>query len=200
VERNHFIKRRKPPKKRRDKEYGDGRVFKADKSKLREEVFERSGGRCEAELTSHALSSPGHYSVINSRCPNEITLKSMHLAHEKHGHGFRSDTPETCKAKCEDCHRNGDHGSKCTYPRRAGKIMNFAQAREYWRGKLCFCGTTNQPKPKPQEASFCDDCLRKIPPALRYDLEHAEGKDYLKVLAECETAIMQFNIRGEHAE
>jgi hypothetical protein len=198
MERNHFPVRRKSRKPRKDHQYKDGRQYVAKKTQLRQFVFERSGGRCE---NMKRLYHPEFkVSVGMARCENEITLNSMHLAHGKHGQGFRNDVPRTpqnpdgCIAACEDCHRNGDHGSKCTYPRRPGKIMNAKKAQEYWRGTICFCSTLEQEIMKPADTSFCETCIEKLPAALRHDIENTEADDYLKTLAECETAIMQWNV------
>src|ERR1041385_8845528 len=184
---NPFITPRKPPKKRKDREYKDGRKYLADKTELRRIVFERSGGHCEAIKNTPAYSM---------RCYADITRDTFHLAHDKHGRGFRNDDPAHCTAKCAECHMEGDHGSKCNYPRRAGKIMNAKKAQEYWRGKVCFCSSADQEMTKPPETSFCQDCLAKLPAALRHDIENTEGGDYLKTLAACVTAIMEFNIKA----
>lgn len=178
---NPFITPRKPPKPRKDREYKDGRKYLADKTELRRLVFERSGGKCEDFIEDE----PGQF----VRCNVRITLDSMDLSHKKHGYGFRDDSSDGCIASCCDCHQNGRHGSKCNYPRRAGKVMTTKKAQEYWRGVICFCNAV-----KPSQWSFCVSCLEKLPNALRHDLEHTQGKDYLRVLAECETAILKHDI------
>jgi hypothetical protein len=191
---NPFAKPRKAPKPRKDREYKDGRVFKADKSELRREVFERSNGHCE-QMNSMPIERCNRLGLpldTWERCYKPITMNSMHLAHEKHGHGFRNDTAATCKAKCEECHTEGDHGSKCTYRRRPGKVMTPAKAQVYWHGTVCFCDAA-----KIDRVSFCYDCWLKLSDQLRDDLGKLKGKEWLEALAAAETELMRAGLEAK---
>jgi hypothetical protein len=89
------------------------RLHGAARDKRRAEVFERAGGRCEEQLTSHALSSPGHWAVITSRCPNRATEWS----HMRHGSNKCDCLDPRCNiASCHECHvrrHAGGNGKPC---------------------------------------------------------------------------------------
>ncbi len=189
-----FSKPRKAPKKRTDREYRDKRVYKADKSELRRLAYERAGGRCEniKPLYSVSLGRKVGEARCNLYAPLDGHLTARgHLAHKRHGI-HRSDTLDDVLWKCAECHMEGDHGSKCTYPRRPGKVMTVAKAKAYWTGRACFCEAS-----KPSGVSFCADCLAKLPAALQHDLGKLKGKDWLNCVAECETDLQLAKIEGK---
>lgn len=191
---NPFPVRRKSRKPRKDAGHKIGRPAPGEhggpllsgkaRSDRRAEIFERAYGQCEEWFPFPDV--PGS----ETRCPNLATEWS----HRQHGANkcdcYSPDAKGACSiASCSDCHQNGRHGSKCTYPRRAGKVMTSAKAKAYWHGTKCFCDG-----PKPSQQSFCLMCMTKLPGQLHHDLHNTQWDDYLKVLAECETAIQKWNV------
>lgn len=70
-------------------------------------------------------------------------------------------------------------------------MMTIRDAKEYWLGTICFCATPQVPKTKKSRESFCPECMSKLPEAMQHEIENTQGKEYLEVLAACETEIMK---------
>lgn len=89
------------PKPKRNRVFRDGRTQLASKSELREQVFARAEERCERKIDGIRCNKPATL--------GGVWYRRGHLAHKKHGHGFRDDTMESCECWCGDCHRES-HG------------------------------------------------------------------------------------------
>jgi hypothetical protein len=77
---------------------GRVRLHGADMTMLREQVFMRSGGRCEAKR---------HH----PDCPRHIGWHSGEMAHKKHG-AFKTDTLEGTEFRSSLCHQIMQHAGK----------------------------------------------------------------------------------------
>jgi hypothetical protein len=197
---NPFAKPRKAPKPRKDREYRDKRVYKADKSELRLQAYERAEGRCEFEVFENLTDDPAVMVDLvlgmrkKRRCNADapwdgpLTVRG-HMAHKRHGI-HRDDTLAGVLWGCANCHLEGDHGSKCTYRRRPGKVMTPAKALEYWNGMVCFCDD-----PKAKFRSFCEKCFSKLSGQSSHDLRTLKGKEWLEALAAAETELMRSSIK-----
>lgn len=183
--KNPFLKKTKiKPKSRGDREYRDGRKYEKDKAELHNAVWERALGYCEYELVRK---KPHHPS-----CPGYVSLSDMHLAHIKHGHGFRDDSLDGCFCASAACHTLNDHAD-AKIPRRPGKPMRIREAREYWENDLCFCSTPEMVKNKSKQSSFCAECKEKLQKQTLFDLEHTDNADdYRLLLAESENQILMY--------
>lgn len=97
--------KRSPIKNRRVKPR-PGRLTPAEMTKLRTEVFERDGYRCQ-HIIGHTL--------VHGRphpCGKLVTWDSGHLAHViSRGRGG-PDTAENCVTKCPHCHLVLEHNPK----------------------------------------------------------------------------------------
>jgi hypothetical protein len=164
-------------KPKRDRTFGDGRVFLADKGELREQVFERSGGQCEEIREKHVYGSAPYEDAPLSylkrsegRCNALITLATMELSHVRHG-CHRDDSMAGTIASCKPCHR-AKHSSQ-KIPRRPGKQMSVNNAKVYWESNSCFCD-----KNKREKTSFCPECMQKLNPQTAYTLENADDQKF----------------------
>lgn len=79
------------------------KLFGVDKTNRRMEIFERSGGRCEA------LVSRMHSSRWNDRCNRPITWEDFEWSHLKHG-AKKDDRKSGGIASCKQCHRDRHAG------------------------------------------------------------------------------------------
>lgn len=152
---------------------GRERLHGKDKEQRRGEIFERSGGRCEV------IKADG------KRCENPITWFSMHWSHDRHA-ANKDDSVNAGLASCQECHLVDRHNGGKPVPRKPGRTMNLTEAKEYWEGECCFCE-----QPKKARESFCPDCLLKVSPQIRHDLQNADDPDvYRDVLARAEIEIL----------
>lgn len=181
---NPFAKKRPNPKRWKPRRTKEERLHGAAKTARRREIFERSGGRCEAEIPG-AILFFGHEShILTRRCNRPITWGTFHWSHNRHA-ANKSDSMSGGIASCAECHRRLHNPKSCK--RRPGKQMSKKDAEAYWRGKVCFCETT----PKRPYESFCPDCRMKVTPAILHVLEKTDDPDvYREYLALAENAIL----------
>lgn len=184
---NPFRKKGINKKRAAPRRVGNGRVklYGADKTDLRRKAFERSGGTCE--VIRNKVQQIGYkVSAWLGRCDAPITWETMELSHDRHGPN-KSDTLESVKASCSECHKVGTHNPK-SCKRRPGKPMRTKDAKDYWLGTLCSCD-----QPKNKQESFCADCRLKVNPQTLLTLENADDPDtYRETLAQAEIEILQF--------
>lgn len=117
-QRRGYIQRSKKPIKRsyikrkpkRDREFKDGRIRLASKSGLRRRTFEAAEGKCQHVLPNGKVC--GRYAPWDGPW-----WKRGHLAHKKHGEGFKDDRFGESFWSCGDCHRNYHNGGKVCPPK-----------------------------------------------------------------------------------
>lgn len=160
----------------REKLYGEA------KTQRRREIFERSGGVCEAIVYRPWIG--------DIRCGERITWENFHWSHKAHA-ARKDDSLDGGIASCEECHRNAHNAGGKPVSRKPGRTMNKSEGEKYWRENVCFCE-----KPKPAQTAFCRECLEKLSPQSRLDLERLTGKDWLKAVADCEREILAAGVRG----
>lgn len=187
---NPFAKKRPRPKRWKPRRTKEERLHGAAKTARRREIFERSGGYCEAERMVPMSQRIFHGQALTGlvRCNRIIDWETMHWGHKKHG-ARKSDALADGLAMCEECHLVNQHNPK-SCKRRPGKQMSKKDAEAYWRGKVCFCETT----PKRPYESFCPDCRAKVSAATLHTLENTDDPDvYRETLAQAEIEILQFS-------
>jgi len=118
--RSGYLKRHKginpkcrKPRRKRPELFGSVhgiRLYGAERSARRAEIFERSGGRCEEKRVL-----PSNWPPYDHRCNQPITWESMEWSHKRHGCN-KCDCMECGIASCADCHRKrhaGGNGKPC---------------------------------------------------------------------------------------
>lgn len=177
------FRRKKPRSKRKEpRRTVEERLTGQAKTDRRWEIFERSGGKCEAMIKQH-----DHGINWEIRCNAPITWETMEWSHKAHG-ARKSDSMAGGIASCAECHQVGVHNPK-PCKRRPGKMMSKKDAEVYWLGRVCFCEKT----PKKSRESFCPDCRPKVGPQTLSDLENADSPDsYREALAAAEIEILQY--------
>jgi hypothetical protein len=85
---------------------GRVRLFGADKTALRSQLFERSGGRCEGLIGEPIIVVPTIEGpiAIRFRCNRPITWEDFEWSHHRHG-ANKTDTLAGGIASCKACHR-----------------------------------------------------------------------------------------------
>jgi hypothetical protein len=184
--RNAPNPRRDTPRRVRDRE----RLHGDKKTARRQELFDRSGGQCEACLVcgtgpqsaQHDPENPDSHKF--DRCLNRITWDTMQWSHNRHS-ARKSDSLDGGLASCKQSHGQAHNAGGKPVRRKPGRPMNRREAEAYWKSKVCFCE-----RPKPAETSFCDSCKALLTEQLRYDVENTQGKDYIETVAECEKMLL----------
>lgn len=190
---NYPFSRKRPNPKRDDPRRVQGRekLYGEAKTDRRREIFERSGGRCEAMIEKRntwAISS-NITGFDYFRCNAPITWETMEWSHDRHA-ANKDDSMGTGIASCKACH-SAKHNAQGV-PRRPGKVMRLAKAEEYWRGTTCFCNGE-----KRKQESLCSSCGTKISAQTLYTLENTDDRDiYRQALAEAETEILNYEIKA----
>jgi cytochrome c553 len=176
------FRRKKPNAKRKEPRRTVGeRLHGQAKTDRRREIFERSGGKCEAEKVSNI-----GFMMVYVRCEAPITWETMEWSHKAHG-ARKSDSMAGGIASCKECHRNNHNAGGKPNPRKPGRVMRKNEAMAYLESRLCFCGSF-----KIEKSVFCLECLGKLSDQQRLDLEKLEHDDFLKCMAECENTILQY--------
>lgn len=182
---NPFRKPRIKTKREKSRRTVEERLTGQAKTDRRREIFERSGGKCEAEIKGASL--------LFNRCNAPITWETMEWSHKAHG-ARKSDSMAGGIASCKDCHRVGVHNPK-PCPRRAGKVMSRKSAREYWAGEVC-SGCMDGAKKSGE--SFCPTCREKISPQTLHTLENTDDPEvYRETHAQAEIEILQYKAPEE---
>lgn len=184
---NPFQKRRKFQPKKHSRVRGREILYGEAKTARRRELFERSGGKCEADSETLGFTDywKGAATSTVARCNAPITWETMEWSHNRHGSN-KDDSLANGIASCRDCHR-AKHASQ-GIPRRPGKIMNLKKAKEYWEGKICFCDG-----PKKSQETFCPECSAKVSKQTLYTLQNADDPEiYRQTLAEAENEILLY--------
>lgn len=170
---------RRPPNKVRKESRRVGpdrvRLGSAEYHELRIEAYTRACGKCECGCDRNAFHS------VSRPHPD-----AGEFAHNEHG-SRKSDELSRGRWLNWQCHSRSHNAGGHPCPRRPGKVMNLKEAEEYWRGDKCFCDNA-----KKARESFCADCLLKVSPQTRHDLENADDPDvYREVLAAAEIEILK---------
>lgn len=111
-QRRGYLKRSTKPIKRsyikrkpkRDRTFKDGRIRLASKSSLRRQTHDAAGGKCQHEINGKICGKDAPW--------GGAWWKRGHLAHKKHGAGFRDDRFGESYWSCGDCHRAHHAGEK----------------------------------------------------------------------------------------
>ena len=181
----HFRKPRYKKRKEPRRVVGREILHGEAKTERRCELFQRSGGFCEAKVPWQG------FSHILMRCNAPITWETMHWSHDRHA-ANKDDSLAAGLATCESCHLVGKHNPK-SCRRRPGKVMKITDARVYWEGNTCFCDSDKKPK-----ESFCGTCRPKVNPQTMYTLENSDDPDaYREALASAENEILMWRPETE---
>jgi hypothetical protein len=160
----------------REKLYGEAKTGR------RREIFERSGGRCEAcrvcgkpedDDVHKFWQPPGGHQF--QRCDTPISPVTMQWSHRRHA-ARKDDALAEGIASCLRCHAILHNAGGKPVPRRYGRRMNKAEAKAYLLGLVCSCRNA-----KEKDRPFCHQCFSKLSPQLQYEINHAEGSDWLDI-------------------
>jgi hypothetical protein len=199
---NPFAKSRPNPKRREPRRVRDREQLHGDaKTGRRDEIFQRSKGRCEAcrvcgkpsDAQVHRFWEPpgGHEFA---RCEVPISPVTMHWSHKRHA-ARKDDVLAGGIASCLRCHAYSHNAGGKPVPRRPGRLMKKSEAEAYWKGTVCFCE-----RPKKPDTCFEDICRSLLSPKSRYDVEHCTGKDWLIAMADAEKELLAAYAREKESE
>lgn len=189
-------KKRKEHRRVRDRE----RLYGVGKSKRRQEIFERSGGQCEACVVcgrsesdqSHKFWEPpgGHQF---QRCTVPISPMTAHWSHNRHA-ARKDDAFAGGIASCLGCHARSHNAGGKPVPRRLGRLMRRNEAIPYLKSQQCVCG-----RAKKQDSPFCEGCQSVISPQSKLNLETLIGREWLKAMQDAEQEVLAAIAEGRYS-
>lgn len=168
--------------------------------KLRRDVFERAGYRCEKRVLLDGKPYPKPFysprptvaeAVMERRCNRPAPWDGSiwergHLMHLQHGQGKRSDTMETTLCGCARCHL-AEHGTRFSgrkerMSERKSKPMSQDFFELYYHKQGCLCRAD-----KPENSAMCAECrlaLAESNAGLLHEIENGSGDPLLASMGE----------------